>query len=191
MRRLFAGNALVTSFLTISFLSVVDAQAPRVSSAERRVDLLNRQGKLSDLENMGRAKKEGPDAKRTRQIRLEIEEDFSRLQAAYNVVLVAVQSKEELAADFPRKWGPTIRKHADRLKANLALPQLAEEEPKKADLPPARPDKKILRALCKGIYDFITNPIFEPAASLDVVNASKARRDLELIIYLSTEIAAH
>jgi len=45
-----------------------------------------------------------------------------------------------------------------------------------------------LLTLRKYIYSFVTNPLFESAAVLDVVRAGKARRDLDEIIELSKSI---
>lgn len=189
-RRLFP--LFFMGMLLIGGPSAADAQATRtLNTVERRIDTMNRQAKDFERDNMGRegSKKNDPEtAKRSRQIRLEIEEDLNALQNAYNGTVTALQNTTELRPGFAAETGRTVRKHAGRLKANLALPEPDENEEKTAPPPSPDTERKTLNALCKSIYEFITNPMFENPAGLDVKNGAKARLDLDAVILLAEHL---
>jgi hypothetical protein len=119
----------------------------------------------------------------------QVKKDFEDLQAAYNRIVIAMASKQRLDHDSVMASVADVHRCAARLKDNLALPQTKGDEGAAARVgsPPARMEESLM-TLRKHIYDFVTNPLFEAAAGLDVVQAGKAARDLERIIELSEGI---
>lgn len=185
-------SLLVTIFL-LTGSSVADAQGTRtLNTVERRLDTMDRQSKDFERDSMGREanKKNDPEtAKRSRQIKIEIEEDLHALQGAYNNTVTALQNTTEIRPGVAVETGKSVRKHALRLKANLALPEADDKEEK--TVLPTLPDtdRKSLTALCRVIYELITNPMFEGTVALDVKNGTKARLDLDAIIRLSEHLS--
>lgn len=177
-----------------AFAASVHAQSTRqLSTVERRIDTLNRQTKEYDRDSMSREKKGDEannveNAKRAKQIRAEIEEDLKAIQTVYNNVLTALQSKGEIGNDFVLASASDVKKHASRLKTNLSLPKPEDERQTTGALPSAT--RRQLTELCKNIYEFITNPIFETQTGLNVEHATNAGRSLAIIIDLAEKIAA-
>lgn len=186
-------KACFISFLFFAAASQVIAQPGRqITSIDRRVETMNRQTREYERDNMGREGKKSKEeaAKRTRLIRLEIEEDLKALQAAYNEIVLALQDGT-LKTGFAAEAARSIAKHSARLKINLALPTTEEETPAKAANPlPADEERPALKALGRCIYDFITNPIFEGTTALDVKESTRASRDLDAVIALANSIAS-
>src|SRR5687768_9544002 len=75
------------------------AQDPReTNTVERRIEVLSRQAKDFERDNMGkdrRSKNDAEAAKRTRQTRLEIEEDLTALQSTYNSIVLELQLSKD------------------------------------------------------------------------------------------------
>lgn len=140
------------------FAALVKAQAPRqMTTVERRIDTMNRQGKEYDWEDMSRVKRKEAarsveNAKRSKQIRTEIEKDLKAIQAAYNDILTVLHAKTELDDQYAFRSASEVKKHAARLKINLSLP-----EPDGAEKPPAASvsveTRKSLTELCRRIRD--------------------------------------
>lgn len=169
-----------------------DAQAPRtLNTVERRIETLNRQAKDFERDNMGRddKTKNAETAKLTRQLRVEIEEDLKALQSLYNDAVMALQSGPDLRPGFGAETGRAARKHAVRLKSNLALPALDEKEARTAPPPLPDTDRKTLTALCKAVHALITNPMFDGTAGIGVENGTKARMELDAIIRLAEHLS--
>jgi len=80
----------------------ISAQATRqINTVDRRIEVSSRQAKNFERDNMGKERRLGGDAetaKRSRQTRLEIEEDLTALEAAYNTIVLELQSSKELKA---------------------------------------------------------------------------------------------
>lgn len=160
----------------------------QASNVERRAETMNQQARDFERENMGREGKVKIDpetAKRTRRIRLEIEEGLNNLQYAYNGIVTMLNSGRENSPDFVVETAAGIRKNALRLKTNLALPIARDGEDNAQPLVVPETGRKALTTLCRNIHDLITNPIFENGAVLDMKNGAKARTDLEKIIIMA------
>ncbi len=175
-------------------ISTLGQSQRQMIAIQRRIDTMNRQATDYERDNMANDKKGDADramnAKRAKLIRAEIEEDLNTLQAAYNDAVTALQTKGDVGSDFARESASKVKKHASRLKNNLSLPEPDKEEKLS---PEALPDetRAALTILCKRIYEFITNPIFESHAGLDLEQAAKARRDLDSIIRFSDKLAGN
>lgn len=176
-----------------AFLDSVYTQSTRqISAIERRVETMNRQAKEYEREEMQR---EGNGKTKTDQnrrpakvVQAEIEEDLKGLQSHYNKIVTELQSKGEISSAFAKEPAASIKKHALRLKENLSLPN-ADEKENASPAMLAVDTRKSLSALCKHIYEFITNPIFETSTGLNVEHSAKARQSLETIIRFAEKIS--
>jgi hypothetical protein len=186
---------VLVCFLTLSAVSVLAQGSRPLSSVERRVETMNRQGREYEREDQRRemeGKNNNPvDIKRTQQIRAELKEDFERIQAIYNSIVIAMSGKNAvLDYKFVADQATEIKKRGLRLKTNLALPQPEDEneEEKKEEALTEEQMKPSLMSLCNHIYNFLTNPMFESTGAIDVELSTKASRELNEIIKLSEGI---
>lgn len=150
----------------------------------RERDLRDRQFNLRMLENEARRPVERHEP---RLALTQIREDFMRLQAVHNDMAQTVSREGALDLKFIAKSASEVKKRAERLKYNMALP-----EPEKGTKRPrtevgADPAqlKSSLSALNELIAGFVNNPVFKSAGVVDAELSGKARRDLEGIIELS------
>jgi hypothetical protein len=186
---------VLVCFLTLSAVSVLAQGSRPLSSVERRVETMNRQGREYEREDQRRemeGKNNNPvDIKRTQQIRAELKEDFERIQAIYNSIVIAMSGKNAvLDYKFVADQATEIKKRGLRLKTNLALPQPEDEneEEKKEEELTEEQMKPSLMSLCNHIYNFLTNPMFESKGAIDVELSTKASRELNEIIKLSESV---
>ena len=115
----------------------------------------------------------------------QIAEDYKQIQIVNNKMMAAV-----MPGAMP-KYGEVmetlgeIRNRATRLKQNLRLGKMETEKNGKAEYKPARTVqdmKSALLALDGSIMSFVNNSIFKNPEVVDVKEAAKAKRDLEIII---------
>lgn len=181
--------------LMLSGVSVLAQSSRQPSSVERRVETLNRQGSEYEREDQRRemeGKKNNPaDKKLAQQITAEVKEDFEHIQTIYNRIVIAMSSKEPPDYKFIADATSEVKKRASRLKTNLALPKIEDEDKsqkkEETELTEAQINPSLL-SLRNHIYNFVTNPLFESSRVLDVAQATKASRDLEQIIKFSESI---
>ncbi len=192
---IFFRTAVAVCFVGV-FPLVTLGQASRVIPAiERRIETLNRQAREYDREDLARGKKKESEAeslRRARELRMQVAEDLSALQTAYNDLVLTLRSSSAGPAESSVTASATeIRKRAARLKSNLALPEPDAETQREGaiPLPPPETPRKALGTLCRYILAFVTNPIFEPGAAFDVNHATQAGRDLEAIIEVSGRLS--
>jgi hypothetical protein len=186
---------IISGFVTAFELSVF-AQSPRtISPIDRRVELINRQSEQFERDKMNRElngkNRNAANLKRNQAIKAQIKEDFEAIQSAYNKIVVNLQSGGNIDREFVVETTTDIKKYADRLKDNLALPEPEKDTAKEAQ---AKEElnldnrRKSLLMLCQHIYNFVTNPIFNEPTGLDVDQAAKAGREMDKIIQLSVKI---
>lgn len=162
-------------------------------AVERRIETLNRQGEQYERDKAGRARPGSADApgdrRRAQLLTEQVKHDFEGLQAGYNKIVLAMASGGRLDPDSISDAVAEVNKCAARLQVNLALPQAKDEEGDKArgGVDAAPPEESLL-TLRKHIYSFVTNPIFDSPGILDVEQAGKAGRDLDMILKLSESI---
>jgi hypothetical protein len=120
----------------------------------------------------------------------QLQKDFSRLQVLnYDLLRLALTNKT-LDPGFVSKSVSEIKKRAERLNKNLALPE-PEKPPGQTgaqalvDSPHLKPSVLKLGRL---IFSFVDNPFFKEASVVDTQLTTKARSDLEDIIELSGQI---
>ena len=120
----------------------------------------------------------------------QIREDFLRLQVVNNDLARAASGGGELDLKLVAKSAAEIRKRAERLKENLALPEAAEGEKVPASPPPADPGQ--LRAALSrldGIVLRFANALHAKGVGrFDVQSSARLRLDLEAIIGLSGRV---
>ncbi len=185
----------ILGFVAAFELSVF-AQSPRtMSPIDRRIEQINRQSQQHERDRMNRElngkNRNEANLKRNQAIKAQIKEDFEAIQSAYNKIVVNLQSGGDINREFVLETSGDVKKYAARLKDSLALPEPEEDATKEAqvneDLNPGNQRKSLL-TLCRHIYNFITNPIFNEPTGLDIDQAAKARREMDKIIELSEKI---
>jgi hypothetical protein len=126
------------------------------------------------------------DRKATQAAITEVKHDFERIQAVYNELVLAMSDGRPLEYGLVSEATAEIKKCANRLKKNLALPPPEDKghANERVDLKEEE-IKPSLKKLCLHIANFVTNPVFETLAVVDVEQSGKASRDLEEIIGLS------
>lgn len=166
-----------------------DAQAQTQSQREAaRIDMMERQRALRNLENVKRKlSKRPPEPRLAYQ---QIKEDFEQLQLA-NYHLSGTGASTP-AHDYGqiKKNAAEVRKRASRLKTNLSLPEPDRDEKlqKSREVSATEELKPAIDALDALVKRFVWNPVFQHPNVLDVENSVKARLDLEAIIKLSEQI---
>lgn len=191
------GSSIVALICVTSFLLMVSAGqslaqrgSPGAAAAGRRTDTLNRQGEQYERDNLGR-ESEGPaDAagarRRAQAVAEQVKRDFENLQDSYNKIVLAMAPEGHPDLDSILESVAEVGKSATRLRNNLALPKAGPDEGDKArgEVSAAKVEESLLE-LRKHIYNFVTNPLFEGSRVLDVGQARKAGRDLDMILKLS------
>lgn len=136
----------------------------------------------------------GESAGNDRQIEATVEQikhDYKQIQILRNELVRSISGPDkplnlQLISDGTRE----IKKRASRLQGNLAL-RLPVGEEKILTSDEHMSNKKVrevLITLCQRILEFTTNPIFENLGTVNVEQATKARRDIESVIELSNAI---
>jgi hypothetical protein len=157
---------------------------PESDSERRARDRREREFNLRMAEREGRRPIE---RRETRLDLAQIREDFMRIQVINDELVKSSARADALDPKLVAKSAAEIKKRAERLKYNLALPETEE------DVKPAKSEvgaeigllKSSLSTLDKLITGFVTNSVFASADVVDAQSAIKARRDIEEIIELS------
>jgi len=120
----------------------------------------------------------------------QIREDFIRLQVVNNDLAKAVAGAAQLDLKLVAKSASEIRKRAERLKDNLALPEADEGDKQPAPAAPADPEqlKTALSLLDGMVLKFAQYLHTKGVRRFDAQTSAKARRDLEEIIALSGRV---
>ena len=144
------------------------------------------------MEAMEREARKGAPPAKSEQLRMaEIAEDYRDLQQVNNKMMGAAMRAAE--PDYKLVAGSLadIRRRAERLRGNLALPQPEAKEEKKSEPKPfedAAGMKAALLALDSSIMSFVESPVFKNTGVLDAEAAAKAARDLADVIALSRQM---
>jgi hypothetical protein len=172
--------------------SLAQRGGPGATAVGRRTDTLNRQGEQYERDQLSRESKGTArvkeDRRRAQEIAEQVRHDFEGLQAAYNKIVLTMSPKGSHDMDSIMDSVGEVKKCAARLRTNLALPKAKDEEHKPQTDAGAAQTEESLLLLRKHIYSFVTNPLFEAAPVLNVEQAGKAARDLEIILELSESI---
>lgn len=168
---------------------------PGATAAGRRTETLNRQGEQYERDKLNRGSESATDApgdrRRALDVAGQVKRDFEGLQAAYNKIVLTMAAGERTDFDSILASVNEAKRCAVRLKANLAFPKAEDEKGEEVEARRGAVEPRVeesLLMLRKHIYSFVTNPLFEAAPVLNVEQALKAGRDLEMIIELSESI---
>ena len=125
-----------------------------------------------------------------RLILTQIREDFLRIQIVNDDLQKSVPRTGTLDLKALAKFASEITKCAERLKDNLALPEVERA----AELPGLKAQTEIeqlrlsLPVLSNVINLFVENPVFGKYRVIDAKLSAQARRDLEQIIKISRQV---
>jgi hypothetical protein len=195
-QKLILGITTVMFLLPISRVEQLSAntagQSPKTPDPERHReenerDLEQRTWNLRLLSEQPR--KPSPKRPMPEQAMEQLQKDFTRLQIVNKSLLRAALGNASPDPGFVLKSVVEIRQCAERLNANLALPEL-EPTDRIALEPVASPQQlkpSVLR-LGRLIFSFVDNPFFKEASVFDTRLTTRAKRDLEDIIELSGQI---
>jgi hypothetical protein len=120
----------------------------------------------------------------------QIREDFLRLQVVNNDLMREVSGGGQFDFKLVAKSASEIKKRAERLKLNLALPEAAEGEKVPASPLPADPEQlRVALSRLDGIILRFTNALHAKGVRrFDAQSAARLRLDLEAIIGLSERV---
>jgi hypothetical protein len=198
--RLLARNAAAAALLVSAFALTTQAQQggiiPGQAERERRArDEIIREQLDQEREMMmmmtERLRNSAPPPRREPRLYLaQIREDYVRIQVVNNELAQAAAATGTLDLKMVSRSVAEIKKRADRLMLNLALPEAdsAEERPKPAVGTEAEQLKKALAALDALILRMVRNPLFRNPKLVDARESPLVRRDLEEIIELSGQL---
>ena len=181
--------------------SAAPARAQRGSagtrSVDRRIETMNRQGEEYARDKAGRDREgtteSAEERRRAHAANEQVRHDFEGLQAGYNKIVLALSNGARPDDEKITHAVAEVRKFAGRLRDHLSLPQAPEGEardktPGASAVAPDAPSAESLQTLCRHIYSFVTNPIFEGPGVLDVKQSARASRDLDAILKLSESL---
>jgi hypothetical protein len=186
-----AALGCVAAFL-LAVPSLAQRGSPGATAVGRRTDTLNRQGEQYERDQLSRegqnpAGKPG-DRRSAQELAERVKRDFEGLQAAYNKIVLAMRTEGSHDPDAILDSVEEVKKCAARLRANLALPRVMDDEEKGRGAAGAAPAEESLLMLRKHNNSFVTNPQLDAAPVLNVEQATKAGRDLDMILELSESI---
>lgn len=156
------------------------------AARKRQQDEAAREWQLRNFGNPSVTK----DRRKLEALMAQIEEDFNRVMSLHNEIVRALDSKKPLDYHFVSEATGEIRKRASSIQTNINLTPAAEEI-KPAELTANTNEvemKDSLIKLCKQIRSFVTNPVIEQANLIDADKLAAAKRDLESVIQLSTQL---
>src|SRR6185369_12772272 len=176
-------------FLFLGFIVAVLASAPasaQLPQPDGRNGMINGDRDLEEhvaamrylitLADKRRPKKKDP------QLALaELQEDFTQIPLHNKDLVLTTDKNPALDAKFVAKEATEIRKRAERLLSNLALPEAPVNRDAAVTEVAAHPAaiKKAIVEMGWLIYGFTKNPMFKEAQVIDAASAEKARRDLD------------
>jgi hypothetical protein len=119
-----------------------------------------------------------------------IKGDFRDLQSLNNKMMADAWAQETLDYSSISEMVSKIRGKANDLKDSLSLPDSEKNETslKMPTVTTVRELRQELLLLDKTIIQFVTNPVFQAANTVDVNQAKKASQDLEQVISLSNDV---
>jgi hypothetical protein len=120
----------------------------------------------------------------------QIREDFLRLQVVNNDLARAAKGGGQLDLKLVAKSASEIKRRAERLKFNLALPEVEEGAKSAAAQPPADIEqlRTALSRLDGIVLRFANNLHAKGVRSLDAESSGRLRLDLEAIVALSGRV---
>ena len=183
-------NRLMTTLILLLIFAapVFSQSAPGPPPIDRRTNTDRvRQQDMSrrewQLRNFGTEPGRPKDDRQLKALMEQTDEDFTRILTLHNEIARALVSKKDLNYRFVSDATAEIKKRASRVQSSLALGLSPDDAPVKENSDPEIKDSLI--KLCKEIRSFVTNPIIENPNTVDALQLTRARRDLESLIQLS------
>jgi len=183
-------NRLMTALVLLLFFAapVFCQSAPGPPPIDRRTNTDRiRQQDMSrrewQLRNFGTEPGRPKDDRQLKALMEQTDEDFTRILTLHNEIARALVSKKDLNYQFVSEATAEIKKRASRVQSSLALGLSSDDAPIKEKSDPELKDSLV--KLCKEIRSFVTNPIIENPNTVDALQLTRARRDLESLIQLS------
>lgn len=142
------------------------------------------------LNSPGEDKRHANDPKRSQAVMEQVSEDFQRILTLHNEIVRAIAANKSLSYQFISDATGEIRKRSARLQSSLKLenPEPATENRVPGPGLEAEETKDELILLCRRIESFVKNPIIETPGTVDAQQLEKARRDLQSVVELSSNI---
>jgi len=178
--------AIVFALALVPAVMAQSARDVERAENERDLDLRSWNLKILQLQHERESKGRPP----VKQALAQLQDDFSHLQIVNKNLLRAALNNNTLDLKFVSKSVAEIRKRAERLNLNLALPEAGKRngQPGIETLASPQQLKPAVLRLGRLIFSFVDNPFFKEASVVDTQLTTKARRDLEDIIELSGQI---
>jgi hypothetical protein len=182
--RLLAAAAVALAFAAAGAGAQSRAQAER-DRREREAHEREAELNLALAERLRLTEPEQRPAPRLNLVK--VREDYVQLQVVNNELARVVAAGGEPDFKVMATAAAEIRKRAERLKVNLALPETPRDE-KRPDAA-APPDlKATLNALDQLILRFVRNPFFTDTKRFDLKHSATVGRELKEIIELSGRV---
>jgi len=120
----------------------------------------------------------------------QLQDDFKRIQILNTFLGRSVLGNNVPDLKFVARSASEIKRRAERLNINLALPEpgASTEHPQVFVVASREQLKWSVLRLVKLVFSFVDNPFFKEASVVDTRVTAKARRDLEGIIKLSEQL---
>jgi hypothetical protein len=188
---LSAAAALLFAACPLGAQSAQDRSAERASRERMAADAAESEDREMMLALTERYHRSG-EQREPRLAFAQIREDFLRLQVVNNDLAKAVAGSEQLDLKLVAKSASEIKKRAERLKLNLALPEADEGE--KAHAAPTAPPADLAQLRTKlsrldGIVLRFSNALHAKGVRrFDAQSSARLRLDLEAIITLSGQV---
>ncbi|HWS87863.1 MAG TPA: hypothetical protein VN282_12910 [Pyrinomonadaceae bacterium] len=186
---LSAAAALLFAACPVAAQSTVTSAAERASRERMANEAADSAEREMTLELIERYHRSG-EKREPRLALAQIREDFVRLQVVNNDLMKAVAGGGQLDLKLVAKSASEIRKRAERLKENLALPEPEGEAKAPAGLTPADPEqlRTALSRLDGIVLRFVNNLHAKGVGRFDAQMSDRLRRDLEAIVSLSERV---
>jgi len=172
---------------SLAFSAPIAGQTGGDPAKARMQEMTRRELQLS---GPGAEARQPNDPKRSQAMMDQVSEDFQRILTLHNEIVRAIATDKDLSYQYISDATGEIRKRSARLQSSL---KLQKPEPTEENRVPG-PDLKVtetkdeLILLCRQIESFIRNPIIETPGTVDAQQLEKARRDLQSVVELSSDI---
>ena len=187
---LSAAAALLFAACPVAAQTSATAGAERTSRERMASDAAASEEREMALELIERYHRSGEPRREPRLALAQIKEDFVRLQVVNNDLAKAVSGGGQLDLKLVAKSASEIKKRAERLKENLALPEPEGGEKVPAGLTPADVEqlRTALSRLDGIVLRFANNLHAKGVGRFDAQLSDRLRRDLEAIVSLSERV---
>lgn len=187
---LSAAAALLFAACPAAAQSSATAGAERTSRERMASDAAATEEREMALELIERYHRSGEPRREPRLALAQIKEDFVRLQVVNNDLAKAVSGGGQLDLKLVAKSASEIKKRAERLKENLALPEPEGGEKAPTGLTPADLEqlRTALSRLDGIVLRFVNNLHAKGVGRFDAQMSDRLRRDLEAIVSLSERV---